>query len=429
VRFFHDERGVSLILGVTSKFTVDQLFRCAYCGICAFFLLSIVLIYVFSSWQKEEHLLLSGPEKRTEVSKTGEVVYGAIGTGALALNSAHLSSFSPNLSEEILILAKNTRPDLSNQEASILIRFKSSQQEQLVVGNVPLFLHCQTREDGSIENVSVSAEPTPLWIRPVILDQGRVLIEIGKDENRGQFIVQAGAELGARASALIKGEVAYVHSLKQAKWWGCDALVQHYGGEEYKPLQNKHKMEFAGGQVGFVSSGDYLMWDGQQWQVSSLETLPRDLPVAHIKSATSKGAEIEVWDASGFQLTRVRLDLQHVSQLNYKMENLPTSIRMRTRAQVTCTFGKRRLILREGDWLLKTPAGWRNLRKVSDIEDCIQHKIRGELFIFDSLEKEKGRTTLKGNVFDEMRTQIQPIAIPIVMEKKASLNSTTVSKK
>ena len=420
MRFFGKGKVGSLIIGVASKFTVDQLFRGVYFCVGFFLLLSAVLVYAFSSWQREGNLLPSEPEARSSVSlRTGEGFYGAIGTGAFALNSAHLSSFSPNLSEEILILAKNTRPDVNNQEASILIRFKTSQQERMVVGNVPLFLNCQTREDGSVENVSFSAEPTSLWIKPVILDQGRVLIEIGKDENKGQFVVQASTELGARASSLIKGEVAHVHSLKLARWWGGDALMQHYGGDEYKLLQGKHKMEFSDGHVGFVSAGDYLMWDGQQWQGVSFERLPRDRPIAHIKSATSKGAEIDVWDASGFQLTRVKLDLQHTSPLNYKMESLPSSIRMRTKAQVTCTLGKRRLILREGDWLLRTPSGWRNLRKLSEIEDCIQHKIRGELFIFDNLEKEKGRTTLKGNIFDEMRTQIQPVAIPIVMEKKA----------
>jgi hypothetical protein len=48
----------------------------------------------------------------------------------------------------------------------------------------------------------------------------------------------------------------------------------------------------------------------------------------------------------------------------------------------------------------------------------LQHQIRGELFIFDSLEKDQGKVSLKGHLFDEMRTQLQPIAIPIAMDKK-----------
>ena len=50
----------------------------------------------------------------------------------------------------------------------------------------------------------------------------------------------------------------------------------------------------------------------------------------------------------------------------------------------------------------------------------MQHKVKGELFIFDGIEKELNQILLKGHMFDEMRTQIQPISIPILTEKKSS---------
>ncbi len=412
----------SLIIGAASKFTIDQLFRYARFVICFALISSLLLIYFLSFWNRKEEGILSAPETHfSDPAANRALSYGAIGTEALALNSAHLSSFSPNLSEEILILARNSRPDVHNKEASILIRLKTSQQERLVWDNTPIFLNCQTNEEGNVETLSFSAEPTSLWIKPVVLDNDRILIEMGKGEDKGQFVVQASAELGARARTLMKGDVAYIQNLKQAKCWGFDTLMQHYGGEEYKSLQGKQKIEFPSlGGVCFVGAGDYLVWDRDRWQMVPFEKIPRDLPIAHVKSVSSKGVEIEAWDASGFQMARIKLEPEHANKLNYKMENLPSSIRIRTSTQVTCALGRRRLILREGDWLLRTSNGWRNLRKLSEIEDCIQHKIRGELFIFDNLEKEQGRVTLKGHLFDEMRTQIQPIAIPIVIEKKAA---------
>ena len=43
--------------------------------------------------------------------------------------------------------------------------------------------------------------------------------------------------------------------------------------------------------------------------------------------------------------------------------------------------------------------------------------LKGELFIFDSIEKEQGRSVIKGNLFDETRTQVQPLMLPIDAEK------------
>jgi len=77
------------------------------------------------------------------------------------------------------------------------------------------------------------------------------------------------------------------------------------------------------------------------------------------------------------------------------------------------------LILKRGDWLLKTAAGWRNIKRPQEIEDCLYHRLKGELFIFDAIEKEGGKMVLKGNLFDEMRTQAHPVTILIENEKKA----------
>jgi hypothetical protein len=49
--------------------------------------------------------------------------------------------------------------------------------------------------------------------------------------------------------------------------------------------------------------------------------------------------------------------------------------------------------------------------------------LRGELFIFDSLEKEQGRMVMKGHLFDETRTVVQPLALPIDSEKPQGKSS------
>ena len=79
--------------------------------------------------------------------------------------------------------------------------------------------------------------------------------------------------------------------------------------------------------------------------------------------------ELEVWDEKGFYPSLIKIELQSPSKVGAKPDFLPSSIRLRSSTQITCNLGKRRYILKEGDWMLKTSKGWRNLKKAKDIED------------------------------------------------------------
>jgi hypothetical protein len=104
-------------------------------------------------------------------------------------------------------------------------------------------------------------------------------------------------------------------------------------------------------------------------------------------------------------------------RLQFKAEAMPSKIRLRSASQVSCALGKRRVILRVGDWLLKTPTGWRNLRRTDEIQSYLSHRLKGELLIFDAIEKEQGNWVMKGHLFDETRTQQLPLTLSIDAEK------------
>lgn len=80
-------------------------------------------------------------------------------------------------------------------------------------------------------------------------------------------------------------------------------------------------------------------------------------------------------------------------------------------------------MLKEGDWWLKTKSGWRSLRTLADLEAYLDHQIRGELFVFDTVAIEQGKAVLKGRYFDEMRTEMQPIALSVAVERKNTVAS------
>ena len=143
---------------------------------------------------------------------------------------------------------------------------------------------------------------------------------------------------------------------------------------------------------------------------------------------SSKNLEIEAWDPTGFYSEILKFTLQSPIKPSQKNDLASSSARLRSSTQVSLTLGKRRLILKEGDWLLKMGKTWRNLRRSKDIDDCIFHKIRGELFIFDNIEKQQGKLFMKGHLFDEMRTGSIPVSIPISTESTTSTKSKRSSK-
>jgi len=138
--------------------------------------------------------------------------------------------------------------------------------------------------------------------------------------------------------------------------------------------------------------------------------------------------DIEMWDETGFQYLEIKLPLETPPRLQCQMEQMPSSIRMRTSSQVSCLIGKRRVIVREGDWLLKTATGWRNLKTREEIDAVLEHRLRGQLLVFDHLEREGG-SILKGYLFDEMRTQQLPFSLPIAEKKTRKKLSVKEKKK
>jgi hypothetical protein len=48
--------------------------------------------------------------------------------------------------------------------------------------------------------------------------------------------------------------------------WAHDLFLHLWGGEEYRLLSAKHKVEIEN-KVYFLSVGDTLWWDGSEWKM------------------------------------------------------------------------------------------------------------------------------------------------------------------
>ena len=126
--------------------------------------------------------------------------------------------------------------------------------------------------------------------------------------------------------------------------------------------------------------------------------------------------EIDVWDESGFFPEHISLAMQKGASPKGRQEIASSTVVEKVAGVFTFSIGKRRYALSEGDWMVKVGKGWRVLRRSKDIDDCLMHKIRGELFIFDAAEMQQGKKMIKGFIFDEMRTQMQAVSVAAALD-------------
>lgn len=344
----------------------------------------------------------------------------SIGSGALALRPTGGLGWVSRLSDEIIIIAWNSRPDIEPADAELLVALKNG-KEQMTLSNGSI-LHLKESEEG--RGLHPSRVETGLWIKPILLDNGAVLVEAARKltagdgktaEEKGQFFLSPQGSPGRQPLT-----AQCVRELKTARSFSQDLLVQKYGDREYASWKDKAVLEISRGTgryALFVSPGDYLLYEEGEWRIVLRDELKRDQPVAHIRAIAGKTLEIQVWDEVGFYPLEIKIGMEKQGRFQLKTEEMPKAIRLRSSTQFSCALGKRRVILRQGDWLLKTATGWRNLRRADEIKNYLQHRLKGELLIFDAMETEQGRTVLRGHMFDETRTQMQPLTLSVDAEK------------
>jgi len=105
------------------------------------------------------------------------------------------------------------------------------------------------------------------------------------------------------------------------------------------------------------------------------------------------------------------------------IDNLFSSIRIRSDKQISCTLDKQCLILRTGDWVLKTGNRWKVLRREEEKEAFLSGKIAGELFVLDQISNLQGQKSISGHIYNLPRTQTVSIELPVVGRKAHSVRS------
>ncbi len=344
------------------------------------------------------------PEVRAVAIRKGDdhsFAFEKIFTGPLSLRENGRSPLAISLEHKLSLLARSTRPDVEGQEKVFCIGINGSEETVVVKEGGDVFLDWTKGESGAVETVSFSKNGVRATAE--VLDNRSLLL---KTDDLELLLKADASSLDAHPDS--EG----LASLSLAKWWGVDRLFNQYGGAEYGHLGQKQMLEIGEGKeisFLFVAAGDFLSFSEGKWKV--LETLDgsaKDAPLAHVRAMGERGLEIEAWDREGFLLLDKVIQAEPQGSFRVQPEQLFTEVRMRSSTQVSCLLEKRRMILKEGDWLFKTNTGWSKLKTLNEIEAFLNHELVGELFVVDKVDPSG---VLNGHYFDEKRVHSQPIAL------------------
>lgn len=359
----------------------------------------------------------NGNEKR-KGSLTGKKIENSF----IFLNNNEMKmAFLPNFEKQFVLLQHVARPDLVKKEDLYLVGLESSHEKRLASQGEKIFLTCKDDEE-----IFFAKRETPFWCQFYLKENKEVEVhlfadlkgedktslysynQVFKTEFKKDFIQSGESE---------KNELAPLSAfLKRVKVTEPDLLIQMYGGKTFDSVKGLYRMS-SDSKCFYIKQGDLFVWRGENLEQEKSRT--QNHPLLLVKSLDSYNCEVVLWDSEGIYNKSITIPVGKTSGSSIKIGDFFHKIHQRTDASVTCQLDRRNVIIRKGDWFLMDKGHFRNLRTAEEIKDYLRYRIKGELFIFDGIVKKEGVTLFAGHLFNEERTVLKKVEIPLAERKKA----------
>lgn len=204
---------------------------------------------------------------------------------------------------------------------------------------------------------------------------------------------------------------------QKVRWYGVDRFLENHGGPEFADKIGKNRLDFGEAEdlySVFVKVGDSLIWNGERWQV--IEPGPESIskPLLIVKKIEDRVMGLELWDVEG--KGKITLNIIRLPE-NFASAHLVNDFKFvgaRTKTQVVFEINQERMIVRPHDWLLLTSEGWKNLKTAQEIDDYVNRKTIGPLFIFEDIIRKEDKSFLKGTVYNPSRSEAHEIEMAML---------------
>lgn len=398
-------------------------------GLTLFFILWGLILLVM---RPSEIITSDKPPPKTALPKRAfampQEAYDAIGDPMLALQFAPVSLQLPDIKRYIVYYGKNGRPDATAENPRMHFSFTGNKTISSVIPGERLYLLFNRDLNPPQYVFSPDNTPTSLWIEAIPKGNEAVVSVAMKGEN-GEIIREPASlatfttpekeyvRFGGVPWEIGKNRVdATLLAKQKARWYGTDLFLQKHGGQEYAEEANKQRIDFGEGDDTysvFVSIGDSLVWNGDRWVMVKPGPDSLGKPLLLVKKIEDRLMNFELWDPEG--KGKIGVNLMKSSDPNAPV-NIPQQFKFvgaRTRTQFVFEINKERVLLSPHDWLLLTKEGWVKLDSPQDIDDYVERRRTGPLFVFDEVERKEDKGVINGTLFSASRTSMQPIEIPL----------------
>lgn len=338
--------------------------------------------------------------KRERKEKNGHVLSY---TFSLGLNDQTPGLSIPDLQDEMTFSFDPPRPDGGAVGKNLLVRLKQTGESKRVL------LPCRLDLEYQGDRLTFSKHESLFWLELAELEKqieakGFITTLDGKTIDTGTFIASGQECPVQRTQEFPEGSPFRV--LSEARWWGRD---QFKGVNE-----SGERLEVGAGAFLEIRDGDWLVWKEGKWEKSGVPE--KEYPIAHIQSTSPRELTLEAWDSYGH--TRIALPSAIGVPFRVKAEDLFTSLRVRSEKQISCMLEKQCMVLKTGDWVLKSGGRWKILRKKDERDAFLNGKLFGELFILDHISQKQGQKMIQGRLFNPGRTQVASLEMPAQSARK-----------
>lgn len=424
----------------------------AICGMMGAFL-------VTSNDHDEEISFITPVQQKRELPNSPFFVEGSdhdFEEGALALKWVPPQMQLPDLRGELIFYGKNGRPDNIPGKRSYHLALKGSQERKLIPerertyliykGNYtppssqtyretispaqrPIWGEVTPQKERESYIFSPDNQPTALWLEVAPLNDQEVAVRVNMLDEKGALVaspqelcsfsqpLQDFPKAETMGWDLGKYRVDTTLLVRQkARWIGPDLFLEMHGGEEFAYALGRERIDFFDPSTPyscFVKEGDLLIWKEERWEVADAHQSTQNLPLMVVRKIDEKIISFDLWDPEG--KGKVALSLLR-SREAVGTPNLSQEFKFvgaKTWAQfIVENRDRERITLKPQDWLVLTENGWIKLDTPEQIDDYIEHRLTGPLFIFDKMTRQNGRQVLVGHLFNTSRTQVETVELP-----------------
>ncbi|GAB4238067.1 MAG: hypothetical protein Tsb0021_17830 [Chlamydiales bacterium] len=364
--------------------------------------------------------------------------YDAIAYQLLQLEFGTPTLRLPNLQNFLIYYGTSDRPDVTNDEALLHFALGNGRELGSITAGEKLYLKYDRRMTPPQYVFSPGNRPTPIWIEGIPRDK-EVELAVSMEDEEGRvvrdppehahFVLQEREFVrGSGASPWEIGDWRVDGTLlarQRARWFGEDKFLEKHGGEEYSNIAHKQRIDFGeheGTYSVYLALGETLAWKEGRW----VQVIPgresKGYPLMQVKRLEERIMSFDLWDPDG--KAKITLNLlkskepwaPQMVQQDFKF------VATRTRSQYVFEVKDEKMTLSPHDWLLLTENGWVKLDSEEDIDDYVDRKATGSLFVFDGVAKKDDRNVLIGTLFNPSRTDMQLIELPLPQSNVTVIN-------